>query len=697
MRRIGIIIISFLLLASCRRETLQSAPDDGKGVNACFSFTTTGMQEPGVTTRAVDPTTVDDAQITDVWVLQFGSGGAFVKKTYATSVNASAFLVKLVPNNTGNLYFVVNAGATAFATDPANEAAFQTAAKTITTETDLLLSGTKKSIPMLGQITGYTVPSTGYTARTVSLTRLLARVDVVYSVDASIASGFQLDKIRVCNVPTTIQYYMPAAGNFPASPTASTMMNTAYTSVTSSATPQTLTYYLPDNRRGVGANTGTTTARLKSGVDYATYIEMTGHTLGTQGGDEIVYRIYPGADNYNDYNVVRNTHYTLTNTLKGISLSDTRVSLHKNRANCYIVKPGESVYVSVKRANESALGTQIADVTTGWKAAINWQTAAGLVTLDYSTYLSSGYFKVTAPSTTAKGNAEVVVTDAAGTNVLWSWHIWVTDYDPTLSANVDVINGNTWMQYNLGATALADGTNSYATSGGLFYQWGRKDPFPNSNINLVGGRDYTPIPLYNAAGEEFTPPTYSGFTPTAVPGDSYVKCFDASAAPVSYANQLAYSVKYPMLFLIINWSGSTATAAADENETVASGIHSWGGEYGDPKSIYDPCPEGWRVPSGEQPGSNWVSPWSTWTTTPVITESNTAYAVWASTAGYYPLSGYRSGGDGAITNVGLDGYYWSAAVYSGFAYCMGTCSIYMSPVVFSFRPAGCSVRCVKNW
>ncbi len=684
MRRIGIIIISFLLLASCRRESLQRATEDGKGVSACFSFTMTGMQEPGVTTRAVDPSTVDDAQITDVWVLQFGSGGAFVKKTYATSVNASAFLVKLVPNNTGNLYFVVNAGATAFATDPANEAAFQTAAKTITTETDLLLSGTKKSIPMLGQITGYTVPSTGYTARTVSLTRLLARVDVVYSVDASIASSFQLDKIRVCNVPTTIQYYPPAAGNFPASPTASTMMNTAYTSVTSSATPQTLTYYLPDNRRGVGANTGTTTARLKGDLDYATYIEMTGHTLGAQSGNEIVYRIYPGADNYNDYNVVRNTHYTLTNTLKGISLSDSRV--HLASANCYMLKPGGSVNIPVSRANESALGTQIANVSTGWKAAINWQTAAGLVTLDYSTYLSSGYFKVMAPSTTAKGNAEVVVTDAAGTNVLWSWHIWVTDYDPTLSANVDVLNGNTWMQYNLGATALANGSNSFATSGGLFYQWGRKDPFPNSNNSGA------PIALYNATGASFTPPAYSDFTTTAV--NVYVKYFNAGASPISYTNQLAYSVKYPMLFLG-NWAGSTATAAADG--TAAGGLNAWGGEYGDQKSVYDPCPEGWRVPSGKKTSGTWSSPWSTWLTNTSTTGVNTAYAVWASTVGYYPLSGFMDPGSGVFSFVGSIGYYWLATVASNSAYKLTLFNDSTNPGNGATRSGGFSVRCVKVW
>ena len=548
------------------------------------------MQLKGVATRSTPSSTVDDQQITDMWVLQFDNSGTFLRKSYSHNINPAAFEVSLVPNVTGatsNIYFIANSGSQ-IAT-PANEAAFKTQVKAIASETDLMINGSvgKKSIPMFGQLLTQTVPANGYiTTMNVTMTRMLAQVDFTYTVDASITSSFTLEQARMCNVPTSMQYYTPGTGNFPATPSSTTVINLPLETATAPG-PTTVTFYLPDNRRGVGTNTAGTNERLKSGVDYATYIELIGHTTtGAPDVDEVRYRIYPGVDNYNDYNIVRNTRYSLSTTLKGILSSDSRVYV-VGKANCCMLKPGGYAYLSVKRANESALGTQIADVSTGWKAAINWQTAAELVKLDYSTYLSSGFFKVTAPSTTAKGNAEVVVTDAAGTNVLWSWHIWVTDYDPAISN--DVLNGNTWMQYNLGATAPANGSNSFATSGGLMYQWGRKDPFPNSN---TVGDNGAPIALSG-----FTMPAYSELATTAVTNDTYVKYADVSQTAIGYASQLACSVKYPMLFLA-NWAGSTATATAYSN--VAGGLNAWGGEYGDQKSVYDPCSKGWRVPSGKK-------------------------------------------------------------------------------------------------
>ncbi len=683
MRRIGIIIISFLLLASCKREHQSKDPDPGKVVTAHFSFTTAPMQQKGVATRSTPSSTVDDQQITDMWVIQFDNSGTFLRKSYSHNINPAAFDVQLSPNASGttsNIYFLANNGPTL--DTPTNEAAFKTQTKTITQESDLFISGSsKKNIPMFGQLLTQTVPGSGYMeTMNVTLMRMLAQVDFTYTIDASITSSFILEQVRVCNVPN-MQYYAPGTGNFPASPSSGTVIHLPLETATAPG-PTTVTFYLPDNRRGVGANTAGTNERLKSGVDYATYIELIGHlTTGAPDVAEFRYRIYPGADKYNDYNLVRNTKYSLSTTLKGISASDSRV--HVVSANCYMLKPGGSVNIPVSRANESNLGTQIADVSTGWKAAINWETTAGLVTLDYNTYLSSGYFKVTAPSTTAKGNAEVVVTDAAGTNVLWSWHIWVTDYDPTLSANVDVLNGNTWMKYNLGATALANGSNSFATSGGLMYQWGRKDPFPNSN---TVGDNVAPISLSG-----FTMPAYTGLTTTAVTNDTYVKYADASASPISYTNQLAYSVKYPMLFLS-NWSGSTATAAG--SSTV--GISSWGGEYGDSKSVYDPCPAGWRVSSGKKASTTYVSPWSTWTTNTSTDGVNTAYAVWAST-GYYPLSGYRNN-NGTLCSVGYCCYSWSAPVsYLSNAYLMSLYRVDMYPVSKGYRYLCFSVRCVKAW
>lgn len=68
-------------------------------------------------------------------------------------------------------------------------------------------------------------------------------------------------------------------------------------------------------------------------------------------------------------------------------------------------------------------------------------------------------------TTQTPGNA-VIAAKVNGENV-WSYHIWVVDYDPEIKY-WNGRNGYIVMDRNLGSGL---GT-------GLFYQWGRKDPIP---------------------------------------------------------------------------------------------------------------------------------------------------------------------------------------------------------------------------
>ena len=72
-----------------------------------------------------------------------------------------------------------------------------------------------------------------------------------------------------------------------------------------------------------------------------------------------------------------------------------------------------------------------------------------------------------------QGNALIGLFDAWG-NCIWSWHIWVASYNPDSSAQT-YASGAVFMDRNLGAIGT-DYTQSAAC--GLYYQWGRKDPFP---------------------------------------------------------------------------------------------------------------------------------------------------------------------------------------------------------------------------
>ena len=70
------------------------------------------------------------------------------------------------------------------------------------------------------------------------------------------------------------------------------------------------------------------------------------------------------------------------------------------------------------------------------------------------------------------GNAVIGLFDAAG-NCIWSWHIWSVDYDPATMAQT-YSSGAVFMDRNIGALTT-DCTQP--SSRGLYYQWGRKDPF----------------------------------------------------------------------------------------------------------------------------------------------------------------------------------------------------------------------------
>ena len=95
-----------------------------------------------------------------------------------------------------------------------------------------------------------------------------------------------------------------------------------------------------------------------------------------------------------------------------------------------------------------------------------------------------------------KGNALIGAYDAAG-KLIWSWHVWAADYDPDAEGATVSFNGYTMMDRNLGALANGNAsTDEILASYGLYYQWGRKDPFIGpSTYQASNGSSAT---MYNA-------------------------------------------------------------------------------------------------------------------------------------------------------------------------------------------------------
>lgn len=152
-----------------------------------------------------------------------------------------------------------------------------------------------------------------------------------------------------------------------------------------------------------------------------------------------------------------------------------------------------------------------------------------------------------------KGNVKIAAYNQAG-DIIWSWHIWITDKP----MNQGYSNGSVAMDRNLGAvTASWEGFQPARTAwGGLYYQWGRKDPLFRGTID----------------------PSYEGIWGTNVQQEQ-VSVAEAHKNPTAYFYLPGSN----------NWTTDEATSD-----------HFWGyiSERDDyVKTIYDPCPPGYRVSS----------------------------------------------------------------------------------------------------
>ena len=156
-----------------------------------------------------------------------------------------------------------------------------------------------------------------------------------------------------------------------------------------------------------------------------------------------------------------------------------------------------------------------------------------------------------------EGNVVVGVRDAGG-NMLWTWHLWLTDRP----AEQGYKNGFAVQDRDMGAVSY-DAVNEPEGINGLYYQWGRPTPLPLGKTVYRPEYDDNGVWDYN---EEVV------FTSS----DGEVKVIDRVASPTVYYNQKATATDALLTKSLWGWRTETD-------------------EYA--KTIYDPCPPGYRVPS----------------------------------------------------------------------------------------------------
>lgn len=344
----------------------------------------------------------------------------------------------------------------------------------------------------------------------------------------------------------------------------------------------------------------------------------------------------------------------VVNRLSPVGIGTTDLSA-AGTANSYIVShTGEYSFKATVKGNSSeSVGTPVS-------AEVLWESF-GTATVpsagDLVSQVSYSDGTVSFVASEKKGNAVIAVKDATG-KILWSWHIWLTDQP---EEQVYYRGAGILMDRNLGATSATPGE---AQTFGLLYQWGRKDPF------LGKGTDLNSITAPAGSSVSWPSP-------------------ESRSQILSGQNTLDFSITHPMVFV------KTDSESEDWfcSESDCRNDDLWTSE----KTVFDPCPAGWRVPDGGAEG--------VWTKALVHPYD---FSVSFSTSGHdfstffgnvspiwYPMSLYIDKAQGSIPSGRVSGNVWSCTVKNNNAYLFHYDMVNCYPYADQPRGNGNSVRCFK--
>ena len=277
-------------------------------------------------------------------------------------------------------------------------------------------------------------------------------------------------------------------------------------------------------------------------------------------------------------------------------------------ANTYIIKSvGKYKFELVKGNSSDKLDAVDAELT--WETWCNNEpvTQNSLVK---TVTVEDGYVHFETADEFHAGNALVSAKNAEGT-IVWSWMLWFTEEN---ISNIEV-EGYQFMDRNLGA--LSADKDKPGLNYGLLWQWGRVAPV----MGLDG--------------------THTGTTMTSYPADvtnTVERSADGTNWPIEYA------LAHPTVFLYGN--------------TADDGYRHWGddllvadGLWGETKTMYDPCPAGYKVMEFST---------STLFSGLADAEVDTANCGITLNGYWFPYTGYWKYSSGRRSSDADNGYYWSA-------------------------------------
>lgn len=532
-------------------------------------------------TRAPSVDEVQESKISGLWVGQYdASTGTLLFNKYFASLTDNTVNIKLKQSREGaqsHVWFIANAGDLG---EIGNEKKLK--------EHVLSYASTENGWPennlcgMTGMWEGV-VQEEGEKNITVELTRLLAKISFTYAIGGN-GFSFTPTSVSLKSVPQKSQVDAPE----------SQLADMTYTSYAGTADKNgaTMYWYLPENMAGTVKTEYAVDLEKKKtgkGVTHATFIELTGTAVqGEVTYENVTFCFYPGS-NENNYDIVRNSHYTMNVTLVGIDVSDERITVGK-------IPPIEVTEGNMPAEKGSTKEVQITarpgqawsfDLEEWLLAMIEGKEAGTGVTVSHQ-----GPAKVSFQAVSSNPKAEERSVSFSVNVNNDPQTITITQEGSTLTKGNDI---------SLGAASGSEGSSTCKVTKGLPWQavmscedwWGWSDSNPVSSGDESDGAE-SPLKVKSlssnplaqertgkimvAAGASFSDPTYPGLKGEIIvkQAGSTVEGSTVELEPVAASNQsssftatpgLAWAAKVTRgdwLTLTCSTSGSPTTGSAQD-------------------------------------------------------------------------------------------------------------------------------------
>ena len=658
-----IAVLTSILSVSCSEERLagsvsSSEFEEGELVLASLHLSVNGFEvnvQSGSRAPEDEPTqeelvgTDEENAIHNIWVFQFNTNGdQLINPRYyeiADQAELQDLKVWLKPGMASTVYVVANTG-------QPNWIKENTDVSTLTKLESLDLfnlepqftnEGQTLSLPMEGKEDNVTVSEVSGAPEknsvTVHVTRMFAKLQVKVNIDINYMT---LRSIAIDRIPKACRIKARTGEGENKTNYENGYFYWNSTTFDSEDTDDMHIVYLAENMQGIVENGSDKNKDNAPSKALRLSVEVDRKDPITGENTQPSYVAYPGTDEKSDFNIKRNCIYNVFIDI----ISDMEV--HIPSSNCFVVYPGnlmsfEPYYRVEKGGNYNFKDYLDADDLTGKKVidrvGIIWQTkdAIGDNTEGDKVWYNSDMQKIYV-QTGKKGNALIAAYNVYD-EIIWSWHIWVTDHDPANLSNAVRYNTYQWdnegiypdkytsglevMPCNIGALANKPETPKDIKPFGMLYQWGRKDPFPP--VLKVGKYDVEHVgEYYDNSNEEIV-----GMTSTEDKTQLFHSVSGINA--LSIEDPIRYTIQHPTVFMcgtkeveggeqyvenLLNyqeegdwnpkhddklWGGLPPVDDGSMKKytiNVEHNVHIYD-NYGPSKTIFDPCPYGWRVAPGE--------------------------------------------------------------------------------------------------